>query len=359
MNNTRGIKSVLHIEFPQNKGDVTMLDFKVGIIGAGKIAGVVADTLNKLHSFAPYAIASRDINKANEFGDKYNVEKRYGSYEELANDPEVELVYIATPHAFHAEQAKMCIEAGKPVLVEKSFSYDAATTTEVLTLAREKKVFCGEAMWIRFLPMYTAIMEQIKRGVIGNVRNITCSLGYDLRGKERLMDPALAGGALLDLGVYPINLVAMIFGPELVSVSSTCAKLESGVDAQNIIQMTFKGARTANMFSTMMYKPDNGATIYGDKGYIEIDNINNPEAFRIYQGDNKLVMQATPPETQISGYEYEFLAARQAIIVGGLECPEMPHSETIRIMNIMDGLRNGWKVRFPMETEEAPETEAE
>ena len=102
-----------------------MINFRVGIIGAGNIAGTIADTLNKLDAFEPYAIASRDINKANEFGDKYNVEKRYGSYEELANDPDVELIYICTPHSNHAEVAKMCLNAGKPVLVEKAFSYDS------------------------------------------------------------------------------------------------------------------------------------------------------------------------------------------------------------------------------------------
>lgn len=328
-----------------------MLDFKVGIMGAGKIAGTIADTLNKLHSFVPYAIASRDLDKANEFGDKYNVEKRYGSYEELVKDPDVELIYIATPHAFHASQAKMCIEAGKPVLVEKAFSYDSITTAEVLNLAKQRNVFCGEAMWIRFLPMYIVLKQQIDKGVIGHVTNITCSLGYDLRGKERLINPELAGGVLLDLGVYPINLVSMLYGTEPVSISSTCAKLESGVDGQCTIQMSYKGARTANMFCSMMYKPDNNVRIYGDKGYIEIDNINNPETFRIYQGDHKLVLETKVPERQISGYEYEFIAARDAIILGNVECPEMLHDETLRIMRIMDGLRKTWNVTYPMELE--------
>ncbi len=332
-----------------------MLDFKVGIIGAGKIAGVVADTLNQMHAFCPYAIASRDIDKANAFGDEHNIEKRYGSYEELINDPDVELVYIATPHAFHAQQAKMCLEAGKPVLVEKAFSYDSVTTAEILTLANQKNLFCGEAMWIRFLPMYIVLQQQIAQGVIGNITNMTCTLGYDLRHKERLLNPALAGGALLDLGVYPINLASMLFGTEPVSISSTCAKLETGVDAHCNIQIGYKGAKTANMFCTMMYKPDNNARIYGDKGYIEIDNINNPESFRIYQGDHKLVLETKIPDRQITGYEYEFMAARDAIILGACESPEMPHDETLRIMRIMDGLRKTWNVKFPMEAEQATE----
>ena len=326
-----------------------MINFRVGILGAGKIAGIIADTLNKLDAFEPYAIASRDIDKANEFGDKYNIEKRYGSYEELANDPDVELIYIATPHSHHAEQAKMCLNAGKPILVEKAFSYNAATTEEVLNLAKEKKLFSGEAMWIRFLPMYKLMLEYIQRGAIGKVYNITCSLGYDLRTKERVAKPELAGGALLDLGVYPINLISMIYGMDPAAIASTCVRLETGVDAQNILQFSFKGGISATAFTTMMYKADNKAFIYGDRGYIEIDNINFPESFRIYHGDGKLVAETKIPEKQISGYEFEFLAAREAIILGNPEFKEMPHSETVRIMKLLDALRNTWKLKFPME----------
>ncbi len=328
-----------------------MLDFRVGIMGAGKIAGKVADTLNELAQFAPYAIASRDIDKANVFGDKYNIEKRYGSYEELVNDPDVDLIYIATPHSEHAANAKLCLEAGKPVLVEKAFSYDSISTAEVLTMSDEKKIFCGEAMWIRFLPMYRMLMQQIEQGVIGRVTGLTCTLGYDLRNKARILSPELAGGVLLDLGVYPINLASMLFGTDPISITSSCAKLDTGVDGQCTIQMNYKGARCATLFTTMMYKPDNNARIYGDKGYIEIDNINNPEAFRIYQGDHNLVFEAKKPDRQISGYEYEFLAARDAIIVGANQCGEMSHEETLRIMRICDGLRRTWGVRFPMDVE--------
>lgn len=331
-----------------------MLDFRVGIIGAGKIAGVVADTLNQLNQFAPYAIASRDIDKANEFGDKYNVEKRYGSYEELINDPDVDLVYIATPHSEHAANAKMCLEAGKPVLVEKAFSYDSISTAEILTMSDEKNIFCGEAMWIRFLPMYRLLLMHLQQGVIGRVTGLTCTLGYDLRAKERVLKPELAGGVLLDLGVYPINLAAMIFGNDPVSISSSCAKLESGVDGHCNVQINYKGGRSATFFSTMMYKPDNNARIYGDKGYVEIDNINNPEAFRIYQGDHTLVFEAKIPDKQISGYEYEFLAAREAIILGTNQCPEMTHDDTLKVMRLCDGLRKTWGVKYPMEPE-APE----
>ncbi len=326
-----------------------MINFKVGIMGAGKIAGKIADTLNKLDAFEPYAIASRDIEKANTFGEEYNIEKRYGSYEELIADPDVELIYIATPHSHHAEQAKLCIEAGKPVLVEKAFSYNAATAEEVLKLSEEKNVFAGEAMWIRFMPMYQALAGYVRNGAIGQINNITCSLGYDLRQKERVVKPELAGGALLDIGVYPLNFIAMMYGKPPATLASTCMKLETGVDAQEVLQINFNGGQAATAFVTMMYRADNGAKLYGSKGYIEIDNINCPEAVRVYSGDGKLVSDVKPPERQISGYEYEFIAARDAIILGKYECEEMPHAETIRILQMTDSLRKSWKMTFPME----------
>lgn len=326
-----------------------MINFKVGIMGAGKIAGTIADTLNRLEAFEPYAVASRDIEKANAFGEEYDIEKRYGSYEELVADPEVELIYIATPHSHHAEQAKMCIEAGKPVLVEKAFSYNAATAEEVLKLSEQKNVFAGEAMWIRFMPMYQALAEYVKNGAIGQINNITCSLGYDLRHIERLVKPELAGGALLDLGVYPLNFIAMMYGKPPATLASTCMRLETGVDAQEVLQINFNGGQSATAFVTMMYKADNGAKLYGSKGYIEIDNINCPEAVRIYSGDGRLVSDVKQPERQINGYEYEFIAARDAIILGKYECEEMPHAETIRILQLTDSLRKSWKLTFPME----------
>lgn len=329
-----------------------MINFKVGIIGAGNIAGKIADTLNKLDAFEPYAIASRDIEKANAFAKEYNIEKSYGSYEELVNDPEVELVYIATPHSHHMEPAKLAINAGKPVLVEKAFSYNVKTAEEVIKLAREKKVFAGEAMWIRFMPMYHMLFDYIfNHKAIGNVQSMTCSLGYDLRKIKRLTDPALAGGALLDLGVYPINMASMLFPNDPPHIASTCSKLETGVDAQSVIQFHFKSGKTASIFTTLMYEADNNLRIYGDKGYVELDNLNNPEAFRIYQANKQLVAEIKPPERQISGYEFQFIAARNAIINGEIEAKELPHAEILRTLHITDGLRNAWKCKFPMEDE--------
>lgn len=330
-----------------------MINFKVGILGAGHISEIIADTLNKLDSFEPYAIASRDIERANAFGDKFNIEKRYGSYEELVNDPEVELIYIATTNNLHAEHAKLCINAGKACLVEKPFSYNTATANEVFKLAEEKGVFCGEAMWIRFLPLYQALMDILKRNVIGRVNCLQCSLGYDLRKKERMVKPELAGGALLDLGVYPLNLMKMVYGkyPELLT--SSVARLETGVDAEELLNFNYTTGQNANAVVSMMYKADNNARIYGTSGYIEIININNPEKINIYKGDGELLSDIPIPDRQITGYEYEFILARDAIILGKTETNIMPHADTLTVLGIMDTLRSTWNLRFPMETEDS------
>lgn len=327
-----------------------MINFKVGILGAGSIAGTIAQTLNELDAFEPYAIASRDSKKAEAFGDKYNINKRYGSYEELLADPDVELVYIATPHAFHAQQAKMCIEAGKPCLVEKAFTHNAATAEEVFELSESKNVFCAEAMWTRCLPMYHLIMEALDKGVIGRVAHISTSLGFKLDTNERIVQPALAGGALLDLGVYPLNYLTMLAGAAPNAITSTCMRLESGVDGQETLMLRFPEGKSATALVTTLFEADNNAVVYGTTGYMVIENVLNPERFYVYQNGKQLI-NITKPETQISGYEYEFIAARNAIILGKYELAEMPHTETLRILRLMDGLRNAWGVTFPLEGE--------
>lgn len=332
-----------------------MITFKIGILGAGNIAGIVADTLVKLDGFEPYAVASRDIKKANAFADRYNITKRYGSYEELAADPDVELIYIATPHSHHAEQAKMCINAGKPVLVEKAFSYNTQTAMEVIKLAQEKKVFCGEAMWTRYSPLMRLTCDMLKDNAIGEPRMVTANLGYNLLSVKRLTDPALAGGALLDLGVYPLTVIMMIMGGPPISVGSSCAKLSTGIDGIDSIQMNFPNGRMATAFASIAYKCDNTCHIYGTHGRIELDEINNPTALRVYDRDNNLTQEIHPAEREISGYEHEFISARKAIICGNIEPDEMKHRDTLNLLSICDMLRKSWKITFPLPQEAKPE----
>lgn len=319
---------------------------KMAIMGAGAIANKMAATITKMNDVEAYAIAARDEDRAEKFAEEYGFTKFYGSYEEMLKDPEVELVYIAKPHSHHYKCAKMCLEAGKHVLCEKAFTVNAAQAEKILRLAEEKKLLLTEAIWTRYMPSRDMINKLIEDGVIGEVTSLTANLGYELSQVKRIWNPKLAGGALLDVGVYLVNFASMIFGENLESVQSE-AVFKDGVDMIDNINMTFAGGKTAAMQCNVHAVQNRQGTIFGTRGYIEITNINNPEEIRVFDENYKKVTSIIPPE-QISGYEYEVEACRKAIEEGRLECPEMPHKETLRVMKIMDEMRASWGYEIPV-----------
>lgn len=203
---------------------------RVGIMGAGIIAKKMALTLNLMEETTCYAIASRSLEKAQDFAKENKVEKAYGSYEEMLLDEEVELVYIATPHSHHYECAMLCLKYKKPVLCEKAFMANAAQTKEVLEAFERENIFITEAIWTRYLPSRVMVEEAIAAGEIGQVTMASGNLGYELTKIERLMKPELAGGALLDVGVYPLNFISMVLGTEVEEIITSCTKTETGVD---------------------------------------------------------------------------------------------------------------------------------
>ena len=189
--------------------------FKVGIIGAGWIAEKMAAALAPLDDYCVYAIASRSIDKAKSFAERWGVEKAYGSYEEMVADKDVDLVYIATPHSHHFPHAMLAVNAGKPVLVEKAFTANAAQAEELIAAARAKGLFITEAIWTRYMPLSHKIREIMESGMIGKPRLLTATLSYMMEFKERILRPDLCGGALLDLGVYALNFARMYFGKDI------------------------------------------------------------------------------------------------------------------------------------------------
>lgn len=323
----------------------------VGIMGSGNIAGVMASTINKMKNVKCYAVASRTQEKADMFGVQYGIKKCYGSYEDLVKDEKVDLIYIATPHSEHYENAKLCIENKKAILCEKAFMANANQSREVLALAEEKNVLVAEAMWIRYMPMYQTIKEVLDSGVIGDIKMVTANLGYSIDAKERMNDPALAGGALLDLSVYPINFASMILGTEVQKVTSTCVYTASGVDRQDSITLTYKNGAMAVLCGTMCGVSDRNGGIYGTKGYAVIANINNFESMTVYDHQHEKIGFYKRPK-QISGYEYEVEACVKALQQGWKQCPQMPHTETLRIMEIMDALRREWGITYPLPLEQ-------
>ncbi len=322
--------------------------FKFAIIGTGEIAGHMSNAINSLGNVEPYAVASRDINRATEFAKKWNFTKAYGSYEELVADEEIDLVYIATPHAMHYENAKLAVEHGRNVLVEKAFTANAKMSKKLIDLACKKGVFLSEAMWTRFMPSLKTIRDIISSGRIGDVDSVEADFSIPISHIKRLYDPNLAGGALLDLGVYTLTFASLFLGDDVKEVQSRCIKYKTGVDGTDHIELTYNDGRKAFLRTSMLTGYTNEGNINGTKGRIQIFNINKFEKINVFDEDGKLVDEIVP-EFMVNGYEYEVMACIKAIEEGRKECVEMPHSTTIHIMEQMDALRNEWGVQFPFE----------
>ena len=323
----------------------------ISIVGAGNIAGIMATTLQPLKDVTCYAVAARDAERAQVFADKYGFVKAYGSYKDMLEDPDVELVYIATPHSHHYEHIKRCLAHNKHVLCEKAFTANARQAEEVLRIAESKGLLLTEAMWIRYMPMAQKIIEVVNSGIIGRPTSLSANLGYPLEHSERLVKLSLCGGALLDLGVYVLNFASMIFGNDIESMAANCVKYpRSGVDAQETIMLTYRDGRMASLYVTMLAQTDRRGFIHGSNGYIEIENINNFETIKVYNLERRVVAEYAAP-MQVTGYEYEVMSAMKAIREGRIECPEMPHFDTLFTMQLMDNIRAAWGIRFPYEVE--------
>ena len=319
---------------------------RIGIIGCGWIAEKMAITLQDMEKVEAYAIASRDLNKAETFAQKWNFTRAYGSYEEMLDDELVDLVYIATPHSHHYAHTRLSLLKGKPVLCEKAFTANAKEAEELLQLAKEKNLFLTEAIWTRYMPLSQTICELVANGAIGRPQLLTANLCYPNYHKERMHKPELAGGALLDLGVYTLNFAAMVFGTDIIRTTSACIKTDTGVDAQNSITLEYADGKLAILCSSQMAKSDRQGIISGDKGFMIVDNINNPQKVSVYDSDYQLTAVYNCPP-QITGYEYQVYASIEALENGWLESPFMPHQETLRIMRQMDELRKEWGVIYP------------
>ena len=326
------------------------MKINLGIIGAGWIADKMAETLTGLGhpEIIPYAISSRDIAKARAFAEHWGFRKAYGSYEEMVADPEVNLVYIATPHSHHFAHARLAVEAGKAVPCEKAFTANAREAAELLALAEGRGIFITEAIWTRYMPLSLKVKEILDSGRLGRPRMLSASLCYAMEGKERIVRPELCGGALLDLGVYCLNFCRMYFGSDFASTDSSCMLGESGTDMYETITLKYKDGRVANLVSAAIGRCNREGLIVCDEGYIVVENINCPEAVKVYW-DYKLVEEYYPPKGQVTGYEYQVLACKDAMEKGLLESPYMPHAETLSVMEQMDSLRSRWGVRYPMD----------
>ncbi len=325
-----------------------MKKLNYSILSAGNIAEKMAKTVSRMSEVQPYAIAARSLDRAQALAEKYGFQKAYGSYEELVNDENVDLIYVASPHSHHYKHAKLCLLHDKNVLCEKAFTVNAKQGKELIELAKSRNLFIMEAVWTRFQPFAKKLHELLESDVIGEPLTLTASFGQKLTHIERLVSPDLAGGALLDLGIYTINFASMFFGTDIEKMVSAAVKTDKGVDAQNSITLVYKNGRMAVLNSSFYSAMRNNAVIYGTSGRIEIDKFWNAQEIRVYNGNDPEPKVYSLP-FDFTGYEYEVRAAAKAMEQGRLECTEMPHEETLRILKMMDDLREAWGVRYSCE----------
>ena len=274
---------------------------KVGIIGAGHIAGKIARTLAQTGGITCLAVASRTNEKAEAFAAEFGIPRAYGSYSELLDDPDVDLVYVATPHSHHFNVTMEAIRKGKPCLVEKAFMANAAQTKAVLDLAKEKNVFVAEAIWTRYQPARDIINRLISYGRIGKICQISATLSHGVMDRPRITRPELCGGALLDIGLYPLNFIRMVCSRPIKTIESQSVLSDDGVDISETVSMTLEGDVLAVIQSSVCCEGYNTAVVSGTAGFLVIDNVNNPRTIRIYAKGGRLMEEIPVPDC-ISGY---------------------------------------------------------
>ena len=321
---------------------------KIGILGAGHIAEVVAPTLAAMQEIECYAVSSRSLEKAEAFAERFGFQKAYGSYEEMLCDPDVELVYVATPHSHHYDHMMLALEHGKPILCEKAFTLNADQAKKIQRAAAEKGIYVAEAIWTRYMPSRQVIQQVLDSGIIGRPNTLTANLSYVISHKRRIFDPALAGGALLDIGVYGINFALMHFGTDIERVESSVKMLDTGVDAMETITIFYKDGRMAVLTHSVYCRSDRKGIIHGNKGYMVIENINNPQSLTVYDTTDHQVAFYDFSD-QISGYEYQFAESAAAIAAGKTEAVSMPLADSVYVMEFMDSLRKQWGMVYPQE----------
>lgn len=323
---------------------------KWGIISTGAIANQFAKDLAYAKNGIAYAVGSRSQEAADEFAARYDIPKAYATYEDLVNDPDVDAVYIGTPHPFHKDNALLALHAGKAVLCEKPFTVNSAELAELIAYAREHKLFLMEAMWSRFLPVHAKIREWLAGGRIGEVRLVKGDLGFRAGWdpSSRLLDLKLGGGSLLDVGIYPISLTSMILGPHPERIQSTVTIGETGVDEHFSLLLSYAGGKMAALNGGIRLNMLDQAYIYGTEGRIVItDTLVNPRTVELYIGDEKV--ETFVDERASHGYAFEAEEVGRCLAEGLAESPLLPLDESLAIMKLLDEIRAQWGLKYPGE----------
>ena len=316
-----------------------------GILATGGIAARFVEDLKLLPEADIVAVGSRTTDAARAFADHHGIPRAHGSWQALADDPEVDVVYVATPHSAHHDATTVCLTAGKPVLCEKPFTLDVATTQDLIALARAKGVFLMEAMWMRTNPVIRRIVELVADGAIGDVRHVTADFGVQGPFPEghRMRAPALGGGALLDLGVYPVTFAQVFLGaPDYVTAWASL--LPEGTDENTGMVFGYRGGAVATLHCGLTGETGQRAVITGTQGRIEVERLFFcPSSYTLVRAG-----VATPERLDIrgNGMGYEAEEVMRCLNEGLLESPLIPHSETLAVMSTLDAVRAQIGVRY-------------
>ena len=317
-----------------------------GILSTGVIAKNFAETASHMKDVHIHAVASRSMENANAFADQYGIPVRYGSALELAQDPDVDIVYIGTPHSAHYEGMKLMLSHGKHVLCEKSFTTDAQQAREIFALAKEKGVFVMEAFWTKLCPVYREVERVIASGEIGEIRAVTAQYGYTTAREARKFDPAQAGGTLLDIGVYAIGFACMMLGYEFDLIQSNLIMNSVGTDAIDAITLR-RGEAVAQLITAIGVNMPLLGGVYGTKGHIDIPDFKNPQKVTVCVDGKEPYAIERPFE--INGFEYEIREAQDCAREGRQESMLMTAEQSIAVMAIMDEIRRQNNLKFPFE----------
>ncbi|CAM5788424.1 Gfo/Idh/MocA family protein [Cellulomonas persica] len=319
-----------------------------GILGAGRIAGTFADAVGSQTRAHVVAVGSRHRDRAERFATAHGIPTTHLGYEALVEDPQVDVVYVATPHSEHLEHALLAIRAGKHVLVEKAFTRNAAEAEQVFAAAREAGVFVMEAMWTRFLPHVAALHQVIDAGEIGEIVNVSADHGQLMAfgPTSRLYDPALAGGALLDLGVYPVSFAHDFLGaPDAVAATGTLT--ETGVDGQVSIVLSYGERTQATLSTTLWARTPTVALVSGTEGYIQVaGSFYGPSSFQVTRNDGR---RWTFEQPGTKGLQYEAAEVARRVADGEVESPRMSWQGTLEVLRTLDEVRRQVGVVYPGE----------
>lgn len=323
---------------------------RLGVLGPGAIFRRVMTDMPNAKNIRITAVASRSAERAEAAAKLSGAQHVFTSYEELAACPDVDLVYIATPHSMHKEQAILCMKNKKHVICEKPMALSDSEVAEMAACAKENGVFLMEAMWTRFFPATERIREIIKSGAIGEILHVDAKFSYrgvGLPATHRIFAPELAGGGLLDVGVYTLEAITDVLGYEPCTVQGLCVKAETGVDGRFAVQMMYPSGATASFLCGVDVTVDSTEMIYGSKGYIEVPDFWHPTRFTVHYANGEITEYKFRPENE--GHHYQFDHAAQCIREGKGTSPVISLEETQAVARIMTKLRHEHGVFYPQE----------